>query len=316
MSRIRTVKPELFTHEALFEAEKASGLPLRLAFIALLTVCDREGRFRWQPRRLKASLMPYDDIDLSEVFNALRDYEFIQQYEYAGQCYGCIPSWSNHQRINKHEAGSVLPALGGVTLVASKKRPKNPEITMDSTSVCEACTRDPSDGLEVADVCTCMHVGKGRERNGREEEKEGNGMERNGSFVACLRPVGVTQTAIQQVFKYWQQVMNHPQAQLDPKRQALIRKALILGYSVEQLCEAIRGCSLTPHNQGDNDRGQRYDGLHIILRDAEQIDRFSHNAHNPPRALSTADRLSRNNADVLKRWADSNVLEEGVYESH
>lgn len=54
MSRIRTVKPELFKHEELFDAEQNSKLPLRLAFIGLFTVADREGRFKWRPRTLKA----------------------------------------------------------------------------------------------------------------------------------------------------------------------------------------------------------------------------------------------------------------------
>jgi hypothetical protein len=30
MSRIRTIKPDFFTHEDLFDAEQESGLPLRL----------------------------------------------------------------------------------------------------------------------------------------------------------------------------------------------------------------------------------------------------------------------------------------------
>ena len=46
MSRIRTVKPELFKHEELFDTELASGLPLRLAFTGLFTVADCEGRFK------------------------------------------------------------------------------------------------------------------------------------------------------------------------------------------------------------------------------------------------------------------------------
>jgi hypothetical protein len=53
MARIRTVKPDLFRHEGLFDAERASGLPLRIAFAGLWTAADREGRFAWSPRTLK-----------------------------------------------------------------------------------------------------------------------------------------------------------------------------------------------------------------------------------------------------------------------
>ncbi len=58
MARIRTIKPEFFLHDELFELEKETGLPVRLAFIGLWTQCDREGRFKWRPLRLKAAILP------------------------------------------------------------------------------------------------------------------------------------------------------------------------------------------------------------------------------------------------------------------
>lgn len=94
--------------------------------------------------------------------------------------------------------------------------------------------------------------------------------------------VSVPESAVQQVFECWQKTMGHPNAQLDKKRKIVINKALQTGYNVAQLCEAIKGCSLTPHNLGYNDRGQRYDGLNIILRDADNIDRFIRNCRSPP----------------------------------
>ncbi len=86
--------------------------------------------------------------------------------------------------------------------------------------------------------------------------------------------------AIEDIFQYWQTIMDHPNAKLDDKRRKLIRNALKTGYAVNDLKTAIVGCSLTPHNMGDNDRGQRYDGLHVIFKNADQIDRFIHNAMN------------------------------------
>lgn len=35
MARIRTIKPEFFLHDELFELEKETGLPVRLTFIGL-----------------------------------------------------------------------------------------------------------------------------------------------------------------------------------------------------------------------------------------------------------------------------------------
>ncbi len=117
-------------------------------------------------------------------------------------------------------------------------------------------------------------------------------------------------TEIVEVFSYWKQTMQHPQAVLDAKRRKRIRQALASGYSVAQLCEAILGCSCTPHNIGDNEQGQRYDGLHVILRDAEQIDRFIRNAHSPPRPQNAADRLLNTNAATGQRWLHKKLQEQ------
>lgn len=90
-------------------------------------------------------------------------------------------------------------------------------------------------------------------------------------------------TPTRRIFDHWRETMKHPGARLDEKRTRAIRHALQLGYTEERIRQAITGCSLTPHNMGDNDRGQRYDGLELILRNADQIDRFIGNATNPPR---------------------------------
>jgi hypothetical protein len=112
------------------------------------------------------------------------------------------------------------------------------------------------------------------------------------------------------IFEHWQRAMGHLNAQCDPKRKVLIKNALSWGYSVEALCQAITGCSLTPHNRGENDRGERYDGLHIILRNCDQIDRFINNCHYPPRIQTEANRKTQANVQSLQRWMDQKMKEE------
>ncbi len=94
MGRIRTVKPELFLHDELFDAEANSQLPVRLAFIGLFTVADREGRFIWRPRQLKAQIFPYDTVDFSLVLDALVKAGFVTHYEVNGKEYGAIKSFT------------------------------------------------------------------------------------------------------------------------------------------------------------------------------------------------------------------------------
>lgn len=76
------------------------------------------------------------------------------------------------------------------------------------------------------------------------------------------------------VFNHWRSVTGHNKAILDPKRTKLINAALKLGYTVEQLKQAIDGNKASPFHQGNNDRKMVYDGLDLILRDAAQIDKF------------------------------------------
>src|SRR5574337_598051 len=109
MARIRSIKPDFFRHESLFEAERETKLPLRLAYAGLWTAADREGRFKWSARQLKLDCLPYDDVDFSRVLDALTTRGFIVKYTANGSDYGFIPSWKDHQVINNREAASTLP---------------------------------------------------------------------------------------------------------------------------------------------------------------------------------------------------------------
>lgn len=110
MGRIRTIKPEFFKHEALFDLEQQTGLPIRLAFAGLWTCCDREGRFKWRPRQLKSEIFPYDEIDFSRVLDALVTRGHLVRYAIGTDEYGCIPSWHKHQYINNKESASCIPS--------------------------------------------------------------------------------------------------------------------------------------------------------------------------------------------------------------
>lgn len=252
MSRIRTVKPELFRHEGLFNVEINCKLPIRLAFISLFTCCDREGRFKWRPQSLKLDMLPYDDLDILNVLNALEKHDFIKKYEHHGERYGYIPSFLKHQYINNREMPSDIPSPMDL-IILTTTRSKTLDLNVDAP---------------------------------------------------LSKPVQI-------VFEHWKTVMQQPDAKLDSKREALINKALNLGYSSEQLCNAITGCSLTPYNMGDNKEGQRYNGLHVILRDADQIDRFIRHFKSPPQPLSEADKLTKSNNQAIERWLHKKMQEGG-----
>lgn len=118
--------------------------------------------------------------------------------------------------------------------------------------------------------------------------------------------------AVPEIFSFWQHTMNVPEARLDDSRARAIKGALGMGYSVDQLCQAIRGCSLTPYNMGMNDQGQFYNSVGLILRDADQIDRFIRNELNPPRVSSKHDLAAISAANAAAFFGavdDPNVID-------
>lgn len=106
-----------------------------------------------------------------------------------------------------------------------------------------------------------------------------------------------------QVFDFWKGTMGYPGAKFDAKRRDKIIKALKLGYTIQELMCAIRGCAQSPHHMGDNIQGVRYDSLGLILRDAEHIDKFIGINRSPPQPKSMAP------PDVLHR---AKIREKGI----
>lgn len=183
MGRIRTVKPEFFRHEELFDLEAAVGLPIRLGFIGLWTCCDREGRFKWRPRTLKAECLPHDSCDFGKILDALASRGMVVRYEVKGESYGYIPSWGKHQSINQREAASMLPAPGLTELAAPNPRSnagldyanddgKDDNNANASSNTCEV----QDDARTRTDACAHVHAcastwGKERKGKGKEGEK-------------------------------------------------------------------------------------------------------------------------------------------------
>jgi hypothetical protein len=262
MGRIRTVKPDLFTHEDLFEAEKESGLPLRVAFIGLFTCADREGRFKWRPRTLKLAVLPHDEVDFSRVLDALVTRGFLVKYASAtGEEIGLIPTFTKHQVINNRECASDLPP---------------PPADLDLTRLpTRAPTRDP----RVTDACPTPAQGKGREGKGKEEEGKGNTL----LSLSLVEPIAEKPDDVKTIFEFWQKRMDSPRSVLDANRRGLIERAL-KNYSPADVCKAISGCSKSPHHMGKNDRNTAYNGLDLILRNSEKIESFIRMDANPPAA--------------------------------
>ncbi len=106
MSRIRAIKPSFFTNEILAELSPWH----RLCFAGLWTQADREGRLEDRPRRLKAALFPYDEIDVDVLLTDLAEKGFILRYDAAGAPAIEVIHFLKHQRPKADEHVSLIAA--------------------------------------------------------------------------------------------------------------------------------------------------------------------------------------------------------------
>ena len=106
MARARIIKPSFFSNDTL------SGLnPLaRILFAGLWTIADREGRLEGRPKRIKASILPYDDCNIEELLIELHNFGFIEIYKSDNCVYIQVINFKKHQRPHAKESPSVIPA--------------------------------------------------------------------------------------------------------------------------------------------------------------------------------------------------------------
>jgi hypothetical protein len=106
MARIRTIKPSFFKNELIAELQMTT----RLLFIGLWTLADREGRLEDRPKRIKAEVFPYDNVDVDDQLSRLQSAGFILRYspeaitELSEMKVIQIINFTKHQRITGSEA--------------------------------------------------------------------------------------------------------------------------------------------------------------------------------------------------------------------
>jgi hypothetical protein len=114
MSRIRTIKPGFFKNEQLADLP----MQVRLLFIGLWTLADKEGKLEDRPKRIKVELFPYDTLDVDNLLSRLQSAGFILRYEVGDMKVIKILNFNKHQRISGTEVESVSefpdPAEGSI----------------------------------------------------------------------------------------------------------------------------------------------------------------------------------------------------------
>jgi hypothetical protein len=109
MARARNIKPAFFLNTELSE-----NTPLeRLAFIGMWTIADFKGCISFNPKKIKAQILPYDDCNMETIAINLDKSGFISIYSVQGKRYLKIINFEKHQNPHKNEreAGSELPDI-------------------------------------------------------------------------------------------------------------------------------------------------------------------------------------------------------------
>lgn len=312
--RIRTVKPTLFQHGDLYDLEESTGsgggprLPIRLAFIGLFGYTDCEGRFEWKPRELKVNILPYDDADFGAILEALERGGFIVSYEVEGKKYGLIPTFLDHQTINKREAASSIPPPPASAMAKSASRELlggfheygGPEAAP------VAHGEDTGSAPEAHVHTQGVQMGNGIEQNRMELNREKHLVEgvkpRPLPAIKGKRTLEAVTARLAQVmgevsegtrarlqrdqllvmqaemiFSYWAAKTGHERSIFDAKRERQIIKMLEMnGGDVSELLYVVDGALRDDTIQGKrSDSTRKYDGIETIFRDRAQVERLA-----------------------------------------
>lgn len=111
-----------------------------------------------------------------------------------------------------------------------------------------------------------MHQEREREEDTEtdtEKEKERLAVVNSGTFFS--------------VFDHWRTLLGYPRHELTKSRKKSIEAAFAMGFSEQDLKDAITGCSKTPYNMGENDKNQKLDSLQFILESEASINKFINN---------------------------------------
>lgn len=107
--RVRLLKPGFFTNEDLASVSMAA----RLLFAGLWLVADKRGRLEDRPRKLRAEILPYDEVDADALLAELAERGFIERYAVDGVAYIAIAKFSKHQNPHPREVESEIPPPPG-----------------------------------------------------------------------------------------------------------------------------------------------------------------------------------------------------------
>lgn len=242
--RIRALKPGFFKSEELAELSPWH----RLCFEGLWCCADRNGRMSDRPKRLKAEIFPYDDLQMDHLLWDLARAGFIRRYVIGAQPLIDIPSWDLHQHPRQDEAESVLAAY-----VQGSDRSTT---SLDTSTYPAARPIDTVPSLSSDEPVALARMG-----NGRWEVGDGT----VGDTAA-----GAAAFRAQDLMDLWNAETKPPLPrcrELTEGRRSKIRARIARRPSLAEWREAFAFVSVDPFYRGENDRGWVADFDYVLKND-------------------------------------------------
>jgi hypothetical protein len=263
MARGRFLSRSVSLSEQIDDLIDREGFEAGLLITWMIPHLDVDGRMRGGPKAVKATVCPLrDDVTrekVASILEAADDIGLLRWYEVDGERFVWFPKFDEHQQglRRDREASSNLPEW-------------LPEYSRSAPG------GQPS------------KVSKDKSRSREAKQREDNDLS-----VSLREPN--RSADIRSVFEHYR--THHPRAARNPQPRSKewrnIAARLAEGFTVDDLRRAIDGCHKTPHNLGDNDRGQKYLGLELITRSHSQVTRFIENDESPPRPMTDGERMTQ-----------------------
>lgn len=276
--RIRSIKPEWLEDERL----AAAGDDVRVLSIGLILLADDHGNGRAHPLYLASHVWPYGEAHesltkITRGLAVLAAMGFVTVYESGGQRYFHIRNWQKHQKV-QHPSGPRVPrpeegvpvefpppngSGGGSSASPALDDDDEPPPTHEPPGSGEAhefLTPDLRSPIPITD------------QEGDPGEGKPGAQPKSGA--AKRRAATKVSPDVAEVFAHWQSVHGHSGAVLDDKRVRRIQQRLDEGYCTADLKAALDGAKRDLFLMGQNADRKRHDGIHCLLRDAEQVERL------------------------------------------
>lgn len=250
--RIRSIKPEFWGDEKLAPLDVGT----RLVFIGLISMADDAGRLLDSVKQIDAMLFPMTDDSSREALATLSRIGRIERGKTAsGQSVIQIVNW-RHQKVDHPNLAAALP-------------PIVQRVTEDSRDPREAFATDSRDIREPLATLSTIYDLRSTTNDQPARAKRAVTPKQDDLGLVIDRP-----SDEQVVLDHY--LVTHPRRRIGPKDRKAVAKALTLGYSAGELCEAIDG-----NAQDEWHREKRKHELPYVLRDTGKIDDFRARVERP-----------------------------------